>query len=116
MPAIVLVGAQWGDEGKGKATDLLGNTGKVSQIYLKLDDSHNTKPVIAAISRKYDGYRLWPMAEMERAIDTSKSTISRPQSRPSQEKEIRTEHRVLDRSGMASRFLRLAHRVGMDAA
>ncbi len=25
MPAIVIVGAQWGDEGKGKATDLLGN-------------------------------------------------------------------------------------------
>ena len=24
MPAIALVGAQWGDEGKGKATDLLG--------------------------------------------------------------------------------------------
>jgi adenylosuccinate synthase len=24
MPAIVLVGAQWGDEGKGKATDILG--------------------------------------------------------------------------------------------
>ncbi|MDQ1690510.1 MAG: adenylosuccinate synthase [Pseudonocardiales bacterium] len=26
MPAIVLVGAQWGDEGKGKATDLLGSS------------------------------------------------------------------------------------------
>ncbi len=26
MPAIVLVGAQWGDEGKGKATDLLGRS------------------------------------------------------------------------------------------
>jgi adenylosuccinate synthase len=25
VPAIVLVGAQWGDEGKGKATDLLGS-------------------------------------------------------------------------------------------
>ncbi len=25
MPGIVLVGAQWGDEGKGKATDLLGD-------------------------------------------------------------------------------------------
>ena len=25
MPAIVLLGAQWGDEGKGKATDLLGD-------------------------------------------------------------------------------------------
>ena len=26
MPAIVLIGAQWGDEGKGKATDLLGDS------------------------------------------------------------------------------------------
>src|SRR6266545_3893136 len=26
MPAIVLAGAQWGDEGKGKATDLLGDS------------------------------------------------------------------------------------------
>jgi adenylosuccinate synthase len=25
MPALVLVGAQWGDEGKGKATDLIGS-------------------------------------------------------------------------------------------
>ncbi|MEP6697576.1 MAG: adenylosuccinate synthase [Pseudonocardiales bacterium] len=25
MPAVVLVGAQWGDEGKGKATDILGS-------------------------------------------------------------------------------------------
>jgi adenylosuccinate synthase len=25
MTAIVLLGAQWGDEGKGKATDLLGD-------------------------------------------------------------------------------------------
>jgi adenylosuccinate synthase len=24
MPAIVVLGAQWGDEGKGKATDMLG--------------------------------------------------------------------------------------------
>ena len=30
MPAIVIVGAQWGDEGKGKATDLLG--GKVDYV------------------------------------------------------------------------------------
>ena len=26
MPAIVVVGAQWGDEGKGKATDQLGGS------------------------------------------------------------------------------------------
>lgn len=30
MPAIVLVGSQWGDEGKGKATDLLG--GRVDYV------------------------------------------------------------------------------------
>ena len=30
MPAVVLVGAQWGDEGKGKATDLLG--GRVDYV------------------------------------------------------------------------------------
>ena len=26
MPGIVVLGAQWGDEGKGKATDLLATT------------------------------------------------------------------------------------------
>ena len=31
MPAIVLVGAQWGDEGKGKATDLLGGRGRLGR-------------------------------------------------------------------------------------
>ena len=30
MSAIVIVGAQWGDEGKGKATDILG--GKVDYV------------------------------------------------------------------------------------
>ena len=30
MPAIVLIGSQWGDEGKGKATDLLG--GRVDYV------------------------------------------------------------------------------------
>ncbi|MGH3546362.1 MAG: adenylosuccinate synthase [Mycobacteriales bacterium] len=30
MPAVVIIGAQWGDEGKGKATDLLG--GRVDYV------------------------------------------------------------------------------------
>jgi len=34
MPAIVLVGAQWGDEGKGKATDLLGANDRYSVDYV----------------------------------------------------------------------------------
>jgi len=52
--------------------------------------------------------------EMERALDTSKSTVSHPASHPSRETEVRTEHKVIDRSGIAARFLRLAHRVNMD--
>ena len=38
MPAIVLVGAQWGDEGKGKATDLLG--GRVDYV-VKFNGGNN---------------------------------------------------------------------------
>ncbi|HSY15889.1 MAG TPA: adenylosuccinate synthase [Jatrophihabitantaceae bacterium] len=38
MPAIVLVGAQWGDEGKGKATDLLG--GRVEAV-VKFNGGNN---------------------------------------------------------------------------
>jgi adenylosuccinate synthase len=38
MPAIVLVGAQWGDEGKGKATDLLG--GEVDYV-VKFNGGNN---------------------------------------------------------------------------
>jgi hypothetical protein len=52
--------------------------------------------------------------EMERAIDTSKSTTMYPRSSPSREVEVRTENSVLDRSGIANRYLRLAHRVGLD--
>jgi len=33
LPAIVLLGAQWGDEGKGKATDLLGDRVKYVGCY-----------------------------------------------------------------------------------
>jgi hypothetical protein len=53
-------------------------------------------------------------AEMERGLDTSKSTTTTNASRPSKETQVRTEYKVLDRSGMAARFLRLAHRVTME--
>src|SRR6266576_3663573 len=52
--------------------------------------------------------------EMERFIELSKSTIHRPASNPSQETEIRTESTMIDRSGVAARFLRLAWRINMD--
>jgi hypothetical protein len=52
--------------------------------------------------------------EMERVIELSKSTIWRPIDRPSQQSEILSEERVIDRSGVAARFLRLAYRINMD--
>jgi hypothetical protein len=52
--------------------------------------------------------------EMERILDTSKSVVRRPLSSPSAESEVRTEHRAIDRSGLAARFLRLAYRINMD--
>ena len=52
--------------------------------------------------------------EMERAIDTSKSNIKTYASEPSREVEVRTEHSVLDRSGLAARYLRLAFRINME--
>ena len=52
--------------------------------------------------------------EMEGFTDVSKSVVSSPLSSPSAERELRTVHSVIDRSGIASRFLRLAFRINME--
>src|SRR3954463_4393416 len=53
MPAIVLVGAQWGDEGKGKATDLLGNTGEVIDYVVRYNGGNNAGHTVVIGSEKY---------------------------------------------------------------
>ncbi|MET7278201.1 adenylosuccinate synthase [Kribbella sp. NPDC005582] len=53
MPAIVLVGAQWGDEGKGKATDLLGNTGTAIDYVVKFNGGNNAGHTVVIGSEKY---------------------------------------------------------------
>ena len=53
MPAIVLVGAQWGDEGKGKATDLLGNTGSAIDYVVKFNGGNNAGHTVVIGSEKY---------------------------------------------------------------
>ena len=50
MPAIVLVGAQWGDEGKGKATDLLGS--RVNAV-VKFNGGNNAGHTIVIDGDKY---------------------------------------------------------------
>jgi len=52
--------------------------------------------------------------EMERCKELSKSVTRHPRSYPSAETEVRNESWVLDRVGMAARFLRLAFRINME--
>ena len=50
MPAVVLVGAQWGDEGKGKATDLLGH--RVHYV-VKFNGGNNAGHTVVIDDEKY---------------------------------------------------------------
>lgn len=50
MPAIVVVGAQWGDEGKGKATDQLGS--QVDYV-VKFNGGNNAGHTVVVGSEKY---------------------------------------------------------------
>jgi len=50
MPAVVLVGAQWGDEGKGKATDLLGS--RVDYV-VKFNGGNNAGHTVVVGDQKY---------------------------------------------------------------
>src|SRR3954454_5303883 len=50
MPAIVVVGAQWGDEGKGKATDALGSQ---VDFVVKYNGGNNAGHTIVVDGEKY---------------------------------------------------------------
>src|ERR1700685_1359985 len=50
MPAIVLIGAQWGDEGKGKATDLLGDS---VQYVVRYQGGNNAGHTVVIGEEKY---------------------------------------------------------------
>jgi adenylosuccinate synthase len=50
MPAIALLGAQWGDEGKGKATDLLGE--RVDYV-VKFNGGNNAGHTVVVGDEKY---------------------------------------------------------------
>ena len=50
MPAIVLIGAQWGDEGKGKATDLLAS--RIDYV-VKFNGGNNAGHTVVVGNEKY---------------------------------------------------------------
>jgi len=120
MPAIVVLGAQWGDEGKGKATDLLGSSIDYCVRYSGGNNAGHTivvngekfathllpsgvltpgcTPVIgngvvvdpAALFREYDGLT-------ERGVDLSRLVVS------SNAHLITTYHTTIDKT--TERFL-----------
>jgi adenylosuccinate synthase len=115
MPAIVLIGAQWGDEGKGKVTDLLGE--RVGYVVRYQGGNNAGHTVITPDGQKYalhllpsgvltpgcvpvigNGVVVDPkvlLAEIdglnERGLDTSKLLIS------ADAHLIMPHHRALDR-------------------
>ena len=50
MPGIVIIGAQWGDEGKGKATDLLGS--RIDYV-VKFNGGNNAGHTVVVGDEKY---------------------------------------------------------------
>ena len=51
MPALVVVGAQWGDEGKGKTTDILGT--RVDYV-VKPNGGNNAGHTVVVAGEKYE--------------------------------------------------------------
>jgi adenylosuccinate synthase len=50
MPAVVIIGAQWGDEGKGKATDVLGS--RIDYV-VKFNGGNNAGHTVVVGNEKY---------------------------------------------------------------
>ena len=57
MPAIVVLGAQWGDEGKGKATDLLATNETIDYV-VRTSGGHNAGHTIVVNGEKFATHLL----------------------------------------------------------
>jgi adenylosuccinate synthase len=57
MPAIVILGAQWGDEGKGKATDLLATSETIDYV-VRTSGGHNAGHTIVVNGEKFATHLL----------------------------------------------------------
>jgi adenylosuccinate synthase len=57
MPAIVVLGAQWGDEGKGKATDLLATSQPIDFV-VRTSGGHNAGHTIVVNGEKFATHLL----------------------------------------------------------
>ena len=58
MPSVVVVGTQWGDEGKGKITDFLSSNAEVIARYQGGDNAGHTI-VIDGKKSQTSPYSIW---------------------------------------------------------
>jgi len=58
--------------------DLQGGAGKVSQIFLKLDNAANVNGTVDYLRKKYDGYKIFSMAEWQSLISVDNIPFLKP--------------------------------------
>ena len=95
MPAIVLLGAQWGDEGKGKATDLLGS--RVDAV-VKFNGGNNAGHTIVIGGREKYALHLLPSGILTPGARRSSATASSSTSACSSRRSTRSTARGVDTS------------------
>ena len=64
MPAVIVLGAQWGDEGKGKATDQLGQN---TELVVKFNGGNNAGHTVVIDGQKY-ALHLLPAGILSRGV------------------------------------------------
>jgi len=55
MPALCVIGAQWGDEGKGKLVDILGET---ADCIVRYQGGNNAGHTVVVKGKKYTFHAL----------------------------------------------------------
>ena len=73
MPAVVILGVQWGDEGKGKATDQLGQR---ADYVVKFNGGNNVGHTVSVDGEKF-ALHLLPSGIACRLLATVSSSIRR---------------------------------------
>ena len=93
MPGIVLIGAQWGDEGKGKATDLIGT--KVDYV-ARFNGGNNAGHSVVVGDESY-ALHLLPSGIINPNLTPviGNGVVVDPELLPPQGERGRTHHRAL---------------------
>jgi putative ABC transport system permease protein len=57
--------------------DMIGSPGKVSQVFLKLDNPAQTGTVVEYLKKKYDTYPIWSIAELQSLLSVDNYPLLR---------------------------------------